>query len=86
MKVLVQSLIFDVQISHWPPVAAYIQLSSRVSKWLVTNNCKVILPVPSKKKNLQWKNAQPHNETVVRWCLMCKMVKHSPFTQTTHLL
>lgn len=50
MKVLVQSLIFDVQISHWPPVAAYVQLSSRVSKWLVTNNCKVILPVPSKKK------------------------------------
>lgn len=88
MKMLVQSLIFDIfdiQISHWPPVAVYIQLSSHVSKWLVTNNCKVIPPVSSKKK-LQWKNAQPHNETVVSWCLICKMVKHSPFTQTTHLL
>lgn len=79
------SLIFDVQISHWPPVSAHTELSSCVSKCLVTNNCKVTPLVPS-KKDLWWKNSQPHNETVVSWCLICRRLKCGPFTQTMHLL
>lgn len=46
--------------------------------WLVTNNCKIIPPVPI-KQDLQWKNSQPLNEAVVSWCLI------RPFTQTKHL-
>lgn len=72
-------------ISRWPLVSACTQLSSRGSEWLVTNNCKVIPSVPI-KKDLQCKNSQLRNETVVSWCLISKRLKHSPFTQTKHLL
>lgn len=84
-KILIRSPVFDIEISRWPPVSVHTQLSSRGSEWLVTNNCKVIPLVPI-KKDLQWKNSQPRNETVVSWCLIRKRLKHSPLTQSKHLL
>lgn len=60
------------------------ELSSCVSKCLVTNNCKVTPRVPS-KKDLWWKNSQPHNETVASCFLICRRLKYRQFTQTVRL-